>query len=116
LGLSRVRLLIYIDNGRGTACSKEKADDGHALTCCVLSSAGLSISVEKSDAPGGSSQVKEYLGFIIDTVQMYVFVPEHKLARVRELLSLFLLSPRHTREAGSQHGSKNGFSGTSFGH
>jgi hypothetical protein len=101
LGLSRLQLLVYIDDGRGTACSKEKADDDYALTC-VLASAGLSISVEKSDAPGGSSQVKEYLGFIIDTVRMDVFVPKHKLARVRELLSLFLLSPRHTcREAAS---------------
>jgi hypothetical protein len=93
---------VYIDDGRGTARSKEKADDDYAQTLCVLASAGLSVLADKSDAPGDSSQVKEYLGFIIDTVRMFIFVPEHKLARVRELLSLFLLSPRHTcREAAS---------------
>jgi hypothetical protein len=105
LGLSGVRLLVYIDDGRGTARSKEKADDDYTLTLCVLASAGLSVSAERSDAPGDSSQVKEYLGFIIDTVRMFIFVPEHKLARVRELLSLFLLSHRHRcREAASMVG------------
>jgi hypothetical protein len=60
------------------------------------------ISVEKSDPPGSSTTRKIYLGFEINTVDMTVTVPAAKLARVKNFLQDFLLSPHHTaREASS---------------
>jgi hypothetical protein len=96
LAQSGVRLQVYIDDGRGTNRSKEKADDDYALVCCSFASAGFTISVEKSDPPGGSCQVKEYLGFIIDTHKMMVFVPEYKMSRIVRLLQEFLAERRQT--------------------
>jgi hypothetical protein len=43
---------VYIDDGRRLAKSKEQADTDYALVQCVFSSAGFSISEEKSDALG----------------------------------------------------------------
>jgi hypothetical protein len=45
LGLSGVRLSVYIDDGRGLASSKEKADLDHELTYCVLAYAGFTAHV-----------------------------------------------------------------------
>jgi hypothetical protein len=64
-----ILLSVYIDDGRGLAGSKAKADDDYTLVVCILESAGLSISASKSDGPGESATSKEYLGFIVDTVQ-----------------------------------------------
>jgi hypothetical protein len=90
---------VYIDDGRGLAKSKEQADADYALVQCVFSSAGFSISEEKSDALGDSSQIKEYLGFVINSKTMEVFVPELKLKRVLASLDLFLLSSWHSVES-----------------
>jgi hypothetical protein len=53
------------------------------------------VAVEKSDKLGDSAQRKEYLGFIIDTCDMTVHVPEQKLKRVLDILSNFLRRRRH---------------------
>jgi phytoene dehydrogenase-like protein len=51
------------------------------------------VSVEKSDVVGDASRRTEYLGFVIDTSSMMIFVPEYKLARVIVLLDEFLCRP-----------------------
>jgi hypothetical protein len=91
-----VRLLVYIDDGRGSAASKNLADEHYALVLCVLASSGFTVLLEKSDGPGESARVKEYLGFILDTEQMRVTVPEHKLIRVKRDLGIFLEKSRHS--------------------
>jgi hypothetical protein len=50
----------------------------------------------KSDGPGESARVKEYLGFILDTEQMCVTVPEHKLIWIMRDLGIFLEKSRHS--------------------
>jgi hypothetical protein len=89
------------------ASTKGKADLDYDLTICVLLSVGFTILVKKS-VGGGSSHRKEYLGFIIDTSIMMVFVPEHKMVHVLSLLEEFLSPPRrvtHTvREVSSMVG------------
>jgi hypothetical protein len=64
------------------------ADEHYALVLCVLASAGFTALLEKSDGPGESSRVKEYLGFILD--------PEHKLIRIKRDLGIFLEKSRHS--------------------
>jgi phytoene dehydrogenase-like protein len=54
------------------------------------------MSVEKSDVIGDASRRTEYLGFVIDTSSMMIFVPEYKLAWVIVLLDEFLSVPVHT--------------------
>jgi hypothetical protein len=64
--------------------------------------------VEKSDVFGASSQRKEYLGFLIDTVTMTVEVPEAKLDRISHLLKRLLHSNSHkVRKAASMLGKLN---------
>jgi hypothetical protein len=53
------------------------------------------VAKEKSDKFGDSAQRKEYLGFVIDTQEMSVYVPALKLARVLEILGEFLKKRRH---------------------
>jgi hypothetical protein len=96
------RLSVYIDDGRGLAKSKEKADEDYALVLCAFASAGFSVSAAKSDAVGDADRSKEYLGFIIDSESMSVAVPGHKLERVLSAFDSFLLSPWHScREVAS---------------
>jgi hypothetical protein len=53
------------------------------------------VAKEKSDKFGDSAQRKEYLGFVIDTQEMSVYVPALKLARVLAILGEFLKKRRH---------------------
>jgi hypothetical protein len=91
-----VRLLVYIDDGRGSAASKDLADEHYALVLCILASAGFTVSFERSEGPGESARVKEYLGFILDTEHMCVTVPEHKLIQIKRDLGIFLEKSRHS--------------------
>jgi hypothetical protein len=95
LTLNGVRSMVYVDDSRVAAATKAKADADYGLTIATFTSAGFFITIEKSDKVGDSSQRKEYLGFTIDTLALTVEVPQQKLLRVKSILDLFLITPRH---------------------
>jgi hypothetical protein len=95
LTLNGVRSMVYVDDGRVGAATKAKTDADYGLTIATFTSAGFIIVIEKSDKVGDSSQRKEYLGFIIDTLALTVEVPQQKLLRVKSILDIFLATPRH---------------------
>jgi hypothetical protein len=52
--------------------------------------AGFTIAKEKSDKLGSAAQIKEYLGFEINTLSMTVHVPTAKLDRTKSILKGFI--------------------------
>jgi hypothetical protein len=87
--------MMYVNDGRTSAATKKRADNNYAITINVFQRAGFMVAVEKSDKLGDSAQRKEYLGFIIDTCDMTVHLPEQKLRRVLDISSNFLRRRRH---------------------
>ena len=73
-----IRHSIYIDDGRISAASKLETQKALRFVQRVLKSAGFKLAVDKSDTYESVGQVKEYLGFEINTVSMQVSVPERK--------------------------------------
>jgi hypothetical protein len=90
-----IRNMMYVDDGRVGASSKQRADADYAKTIDVFEKAGFTLNKEKSDKLGDSAQRKEYLCFCIDTEEMAVYVPELKLARVLGILDAFMRRRRH---------------------
>jgi hypothetical protein len=90
LALIGIRNMMYVDDGRVNAATKERADRDYATRIEVFSKAGFTVAMEKSDGLGQSTKRKDYLGFTIDTKEMYVLVPEQKLARILGILYVFL--------------------------
>jgi hypothetical protein len=90
-----IRNMMYVDDGRVGASTKQRADTDYARTLEVFEKAGFTVNKEKLDKLGDSAQRKEYLGFCIDTKEMAVHVPELKLARVLGILDAFMRRRRH---------------------
>jgi hypothetical protein len=67
-----IRNMMYVDDSRVGASSKQRADADYAKTIDVFEKAGFTVNKEKSDKLGDSAQRKEYLGFCIDTEDMAV--------------------------------------------
>jgi hypothetical protein len=65
------------------------------LTLDTFLKAGFTIAEDKSDKVGSAAQVKEYLGFAIDTNLMSVHVPKPKLDWMKAILKGFLGSRLH---------------------
>ena len=63
---------IYIDDGRSLAKTQEEAELNRIFIYQTLQKAGWIIENSKSDQAKQASQIKEYLGFVIDTNQMKV--------------------------------------------
>lgn len=59
------RGIIYLDDGRITAKSKNEAEEQRVVVYYTLKQSGWIIEVKKSDGVGDASQSKGYLGFII---------------------------------------------------
>jgi len=88
-----IKFSIYIDDGRFLAATQEQADDFRTKVYAILESAGWQISKEKSDSQGQASTRKKYLGFVIDTEEMKVFVDEEKMRKIRKLVQDGLSNP-----------------------
>jgi hypothetical protein len=102
LSLEGVCSTMYVDDGRTLAGSKEKGDKDYKLTLDTFLKAGFTIAEDKSDKVGSAAQVKEYLGFAIDTNSMSVHVPKPNLDRIKAILKGFLGSRLHkVREVAS---------------
>ena len=75
-----IRHTIFIDDGRGLAESKDEAEKIRHIIYEALDKAGWIREPQKSDGAGDAGQVKEYLGFTINTREMTVKVIEEKKA------------------------------------
>jgi hypothetical protein len=87
-----IRHSIYLDDGRITAASKIQAEENRITVYETLRKAGWILENKKSDQEGDASQLKEYLGFLIDTINMTVRLTDAKkqqiLKQVWETISL----------------------------
>lgn len=82
----KIRFSIYIDDGRIVASSREEAEQALEFVYDTIAKAGWTLEKEKSDTKEEISQVKDYLGFQIDTRSMRVFATPEKMTRMKELL------------------------------
>lgn len=74
-----IKFSIYIEDGRILANSPEQAEEFRVLVLDSMKKAGWQVSYEKSDGPGMASQMKMYLGFVINTSELSVSNPVHNL-------------------------------------
>ena len=85
-----IRHSIFLDDGRMVAASKSEAEENGSIVYDVLQKSGFIIEAKKSDKVGDANQIKEYLGFTIDTCSMTVRLGEIKkqliLRRVKETI------------------------------
>jgi hypothetical protein len=79
---SGIRHTIYIDDGRVVANTLEKARADYTLVRQVLTASGWRIAKNKSDEMQEGSQVKDYLGFVVDSNKMAVFLTQEKKAKI----------------------------------
>ena len=77
-----IRHTIFIDDGRGLATSENEAEKIRQIIYDTLDKAGWIREPKKSDGVGDAGQVKDYLGFTIDTNQMTVKMVEEKKAEL----------------------------------
>jgi hypothetical protein len=73
---------IYLDDGRITAASESLANENQDFVYDTLAKSGWIIENEKSDKKGDASQIKTYLGFVIDSRSMTVRMEEGKKWRI----------------------------------
>ena len=86
LGQKGIRHTIFIDDGRVLAQSKQELDKHFEIVRQVVMNAGWIMEESKTDGRDGVSQIKEYLGFIIDTQQMSVKLTNKKKAELSRSL------------------------------
>ena len=85
-----IRHTIFIDDGRVSANSLETVKEHFTYIISVLSKAGWQLSWSKTDNLEDASRRKEYLGFVIDTNQMRVFLTEEKKTTVGKSINNLL--------------------------
>lgn len=81
-----IRHTIFIDDGRILARSLREAEEDREFVYQTLKKAGWVIEERKSDKEGEANQVKNYLGFVIDTKQMSVRLRQDKKTALRKEL------------------------------
>lgn len=88
--LQNIPVSVYIDDGLFSASSPEAWNHRRNFIWQSLSAAGWTIAEQKSDALDSGSKSKQYLGFVVNTVDMKLFLPSHKLEELRILVTDFL--------------------------
>ena len=73
-----IRHTIYLDDGRVCSPTKAQAISDFSRVLAYLEMAGWTVALSKSDTPDTVSQVKNYLGFKIDSLSMKVFLQKQK--------------------------------------
>ena len=82
-----IKHTIYLDDGRVCSPTKEQAVSDFTKVLHYLKQAGWVVAVNKSDTPDSVSQVKNYLGFTIDSFSMKVFLQPKKQDELISLVS-----------------------------
>ena len=84
----------YIDDSLLIQQSKEKAEQAAKVSAAFLEQLGFSIHTEKSVFE--ATQVIEYLGFTINSIEMKVLLPLTKRLEIKEVCHNLLAQRRHT--------------------
>ena len=86
-----IRHTIYLDDGRVCSPSKTQSVNHLAQILHFLRQAGWIVALKKSDSAKTVSQIKNYLGFTIDSLNMKVYLQPQKekdlVSLVSELIS-----------------------------
>ena len=88
-----IRNSLYIDDGRIGAATKELCVAQLEEMLSIWTRAGFVIASDKTDTAETVSQIKPYLGFVIDSRSMTVSASARKLESVKQALEEFLLHP-----------------------
>jgi hypothetical protein len=80
----RIRHTIFIDDGRMLAETAEESAQKFQVVRQTLQKAGWQIEESKSDAVGGGTKIKEYLGFVINTEDMTVHLTKMKKEKLKK--------------------------------
>ena len=91
--LQGIRNSLYIDDGRVGASTKELCVQHLQEILSIWTQAGFVIAADKTDTIESISQVKPYLGFVIDARSMIVTATERKLNTVCQSIESLLLHP-----------------------
>jgi len=78
LGSKGIRHTIYVDDGRTVSETKQKSKEDFSTTLEVVRQAGWILEPTKTDSIYDGGQVKEYLGFLINTKTMTVHLTNQK--------------------------------------
>ena len=97
-----IRHTIFIDDGRGLAESKDEAEKIRHIIYEALDKAGWIREPQKSDGAGDAGQVKEYLGFTINTREMTVKVIEEKKADLIKAIKALITNKNQVQNRSSQ--------------
>jgi len=87
-----VPISVYIDDGLFSASNQLLWNQRRNFIYSTLAKAGWTLATQKSDAEDSGSKSKQYLGFVINTQEMKLFLPALKSEQIRVLLQNFLLS------------------------
>ena len=94
-----VRLLVYLDDFLIMAHTRKQCLEQAQLIVGLLEKLGYLINREKSVLE--PTQRLEYLGFLIDTVEMKFFLPEMKILKIQNLAEKFLSEQTSARQLAS---------------
>ena len=75
-----IKFPLYIDDGNVFAASRFLCEQHLRFVLDTFEKAGYVISSAKTDKPADISQVKSYLGFIINTIEMKIYASAEKIA------------------------------------
>jgi hypothetical protein len=92
LGSKGIRHTIFIDDGRTVSETKEKSREDFSITLEVIKKAGWIIEATKTDSVNDGSKSKEYLGFLINTENMKVYLTDLKRSGVTAAVNDVIIS------------------------
>lgn len=84
-----VPLSVYIDDGIFGAIDAQDWEAKRKFIWQVITDAGWTIETDKSDEEFMGSMVKQYLGFLVNTKVMKLYLPTEKLELIIDLVTQF---------------------------
>ena len=95
LGLQGIWAVVYLDDFCGAAASYEKALRDYQAFMLLAKRLGVQLAPDKCSPP---TQRLEWLGFIIDTVNFTLTIPQAKLAEIVDLCNQWALKKAATKK------------------
>jgi len=86
-----VPLSVYIDDGLFAADNPTRWNECREFVWDTIQKAGWTLECSKSDGPNMGSMSKQYLGFVVNSREMKVFLPQEKLTSLSHLIADFTL-------------------------
>ena len=92
LCLQRIQIVIYIDDTLIVASNRAQALKDHNCVIDTLEKCGFTINYKKSNLEP-STEI-EFLGFVINSVDMTITLTEHKIQMLWKAIQAVLTHPR----------------------